>query len=244
MLRTTICELFKESRMAYGHRRIWQALRNKSIVVSEKVVRRLMALEGLSVLTRHKSHYNSYQGEITPAPHNLINRGFSASAPNLKWLTDITEMAASDGKVYLSPIIDCFDGMVVSWTMGLHPNALLVNTMLSGAIAKLKPNEKPTVHSGRGCHCRWPDWIKLMNGHSLTRSMSKKGCSPDNSACEGFFGRLKNEMFYSRDWSKKTAIELMAAIDDYIRWYNTERIKMSLGGLSPALYRQSLGLAA
>ena len=125
-LKAVICELFKESRMTYGYRRIWQVLRNKGIIISEKVARRLMALEGLAVLTRHKRHCRSYQGEITPAPQNLINRDFSASAPNQKWLTDITEMAASGGKAYLSPVIDCFDGLVVSWTTGLRPNAILV----------------------------------------------------------------------------------------------------------------------
>jgi transposase InsO family protein len=73
--------------------------------------------------------------------------------------------------------------------------------------------------------------------------MSKKGCSPDNAACEGFFGRTKNEMFYGRSWTGVSIAQLIDELDSYLRWYNEERIKMSLGGKSPKAYRQSLGLA-
>lgn len=83
-----------------------------------------------------------------------------------------------------------------------------------------------------------------MEKAGLTRSMSKKGCSPDNSACEGFFGRLKNEMFYCRSWEGISIDDFIQKVDDYIRWYNEKRIKMSLGAMSPLQYRCSLGLAS
>ena len=133
--------------------------------------------------------------------------------------------------------------MVVSWTIGTSPNAELTNTMLGNAIDTLNDNEHPLVHSDRGCHYRWPDWIKLMVGAALTRSMSKKGCSPDNAACEGFFGRLKNEMFYGRSWIGVTMDDFINELNSYIDWYNTKRIKKSLGYMSPVEYRHSLGLA-
>lgn len=82
-----------------------------------------------------------------------------------------------------------------------------------------------------------------MDTAELTRSMSKKGCSPDNSASEGFFGRLKNEMFYNRNWNRITIDSLIEELDEYMHWYNEERIKMSLGGMSPLEYRRSLGIA-
>ena len=163
--------------------------------------------------------------------------------PNEKWLTDITEFHIPAGKIYLSPIIDCFDGMVVSWTIGTSPNSELANTMLQKAIEQLDPSEHPLVHSDRGCHYRWPEWINLMDNAGLTRSMSKKGCSPDNSACEGFFGRLKNEMFYGRDWNHASIDSFIHKLDEYIHWYNETRIKISLGGMSPFQYRRSLGIA-
>ena len=81
-----------------------------------------------------------------------------------------------------------------------------------------------------------------MHSAKLTRSMSRKGCSPDNAACEGFFGRLKNEMFYPRDWKSTTIEVFIRAVHEYILWYNEKRIKMSLGSLSPIEYRESLGL--
>ena len=104
--------------------------------------------------------------------------------------------------------------------------------MLDTAINTLKPDEHPLVHSDRGCHYRWPGWIERMENAGLTRSMSKKGCSPDNSACEGFFGRLKNEMFYNRKWDGVSIEEFIGILDTYIHWYAESRIKMSLGGLS------------
>lgn len=83
--------------------------------------------------------------------------------------------------------------------------------------------------------------LQSAKNNGLTRSMSKKGCSPDNSACEGFFGRLKNEMFYGRSWEGVSIPEFIHSVDDYMRWYNEDRIKLSLGALSPAAYRHSLG---
>ena len=91
---------------------------------------------------------------------------------------------------------------------------------------------------------RWPGWISRMKDAGLIRSMSKKGCSPDNSACEGFFGRLKNEMFYGRSWQDVSIDEFIKILDDYMHWYAEERIKISLGGISPIQYRRQLGLTA
>jgi transposase InsO family protein len=115
--------------------------------------------------------------------------------------------------------------------------------MLDAAISSLDEGERPIVHSDRGAHYRWPGWINRLEKAELKRSMSKKGCSPDNSACEGFFGRLKNEMFYNFSWDNVTITEFISEIDSYITWYNKTRIKMSLGGMSPVEYRISLGLA-
>lgn len=215
-LRLLIKQLFEANKSRYGYRRIHCLLKNKEITISEKVVRRLMKDEELVAKTHKKRKYYSYKGEISPEVENVINRDFSADIPNQKWLTDITEFHIPVGKVYLSPMIDCFDGLAVSWTIGTLPNAQLTNTMLSNAIEILSPEEHPIVHSDRGCHYRWPDWIKIMEEASLTRSMSKKGCSPDNSACEGFFGRLKNEMFYNRNWNHVSLESFIDELDSYM----------------------------
>jgi transposase InsO family protein len=103
-------------------------------------------------------------------------------------------------------------------------------------------NEKPIVHSDRGGHYRWPGWLTRIAEAKLIRSMSRKACSPDNAACEGFFGRLKTKMFYPKYWRSTTVAQFIGDLDTYIRWYNEKRIKQSLGYLSPIEYRESLGL--
>ena len=115
--------------------------------------------------------------------------------------------------------------------------------MLDNLAKKLKDGAKPIIHTDRGCHYRWPGWIGRMQANGWIRSMSKKGCSPDNSACEGFFGRLKNEFFYCRDWTEASLKEFIRELDNYLHWYNEDRIKESLGYMSPKGYRASLGIA-
>ena len=236
-LRIQIRRLFEENNECYGYRRINCLLHRKGIAVSEKVVRRLMKEEGFAIAFVRKKRYSSYKGEISPEVPNLLNRDFHADSPGQKLLTDITEFSIPAGKVYLSPLVDCYDGMVISWSIGTSPNAELANSMLRNGIAKLEDCNETIIHSDRGCHYRWPEWIDIMDKAGLTRSMSKKGCSPDNSACEGFFGRLKNEMFYGKDWKGISIQDFILRVDAYIHWYNEKRIKMSLGGLSPLEFR-------
>ena len=109
-----------------------------------------MKEEGLSVTQRKHRKYNSYKGEISPTAPNLIARDFHADKPNEKWLTDITEFSVPAGKIYLSSIVDCFDGFLPNWTIGTSSNAELANTMLREVAARLKPDEKPVVHPDRG----------------------------------------------------------------------------------------------
>ena len=111
------------------------ALQRIGISISEKIIRRIMEEEGLSISRSRRRAYSSYRGEISPEVDNVVARDFHADAPNTKWLTDITEFQIPAGKAYLSPLIDCFDGMVVSWTIGTSPDAELVNAMLDTAIA-------------------------------------------------------------------------------------------------------------
>jgi transposase InsO family protein/transposase-like protein len=243
--RLAITEVFECNHRCYGYRRMRAALSRRQVFISEKVVQRLMKQERLVVAANKRRRYGSYLGEISPAPENVINRDFQAGAPNEKWLTDITEFQIPAGKVYLSPIIDCFDGLVVSWTIGTRPDSDLVNTMLDAAIETVAGcDNRPIIHSDRGAHYRWPGWLSRVHNAKLTRSMSRKGCSPDNAACEGFFGRLKTELFYPRNWQATTIEQFIQVVDSYIRWYNEKRIKISLGSLSPLEYRESLGFPA
>lgn len=118
-------------------------------ILSEKVVRKLMFEENLIVKFSRRKKYSSYAGEITPAQPNLLIRNFKVKKPNEKWLTDITEFKIPAGKIYLSPLVDCYDGAIISWTIG---------------IATLQDQERPIIYSDRGAHYRWPGWMTISIG--------------------------------------------------------------------------------
>ena len=160
-LRIHIKRIFEENRNCYGYRRIHGKLKKIGVTVSEKIVRSIMKEEHLNVPSKRTIKYKSYKGEISPEVDNIINRDFHADTSNSKWLTDITEFAIPAGKLYLSPVIDCFDGMVVCWNVSTTPDSILVNKMLDEAISTLSHSERPIVHTDRGCHYRWPGWILL-----------------------------------------------------------------------------------
>ncbi|XCB29936.1 IS3 family transposase [Arcanobacterium hippocoleae] len=187
-----------------------------------------------------KRRYSSYEGEVSPAPEDHIKRDFHAEQPNQKWLTDVSEFAGPDGKVYFSPIMDCYDGYIVAYRRQRNAEKTLTQGMFEDAIATLSKidnaDELPILHSDRGGHYRCKDWIARTNQAGIRRSMSKKGCSPDNARCEGFFGTMKNEMFYGRSWKSVTEIE--QAIDWYVNWHNNTRIKTELGRLTIQVHRE------
>ena len=240
-LGTEVAGAFADSKGRYGYRRIKAVLKTG---VSEKSVRGIMAEEGLVAHVPKRRRYSSYEGETTPAPANLVDRDFTAERPNEKWLTDISEIKARDGKG-----VPFAAGRLLRWQdRRIHrrlqpqrgagqPDAGESGLDAAGERASL-------VHSDRGRHCRWPGWLGLMERFGLTRSMSAKGCSPDNAAAEGFFGRMKTEAVYPEKWEEHTRNEVLALVDEYIRWYNHERLKQSLGWMSPVQYRQSQGMAA
>ena len=236
-------EAFENSKRRYGYKRIHLELKGMGIVASAKRIMRLMTRHGLVPLFKSAKRYSSYKGELTKAPKNLVNRDFHAEAPNRLWVTDLTEFSIPAGKAYLSPVIDCYDGMPVAWAIGTSPNADLANGMLADACSTLKDGEKPIIHSDRGCHYRWPEWIRICKDNNLTRSMSAKGCSPDNAAAEGFFGRLKQEFFHKRSFAGVTMDEFIGMLDEYMVWYRDRRIKTEFG-MSIMDRRRELGLVA
>lgn len=240
--RQHVIAIFSDSFESYGYRRVHAMLKNNGIFVSEKIIRRIMKEEGLAVVRKKKAKFNAYKGEAMPSVRNLLKRNFRAQKPNEKWVTDITEFAIPAGKIYLSPIIDCFDGMPVSWSIGTNPNAKLTNTMLSNAVSSLNDKEQPIIYSDRGSHYRWPGWVEIAGKAGLIRSMSRKACPPDNAACEGFFGLVKKEMFYGRSWTNVSREEFMEILDRYLYWFANDRIKISLGGLSPVKFREAIGV--
>ena len=244
-VRKAVVAAFESSGGTYGYRRITAV-----VDAGEWTVRSIMREEDLAArAARKRRRYSSYEGETSEAPPNLLcdERGkhhFRADAPNEKWITDVTEFRIPAGKVYLSPTVDCFDGMPPGWSISTSPDAEMANSSLAGACRWLRAGDRPVVHNDRGCHYRWPGWIGICDEHGLVRSMSRKGCSPDNARCEGFFGRLKIEFFYGCDWGGITIEKFVSMLDAYLRWYRDSRIKSDLGYRSPMQYRRDLGLVA
>ena len=236
-------EAFENSERRYGYKRIHLELKSMGVRVSAKRIMRLMTSHGLVLLFKSAKRYSSYKGELTKAPKNLVNRDFHAERPNMLWVTDLTEFSIPAGKAYLPPVIDCYDGMPVAWTIGTSPNAELANGMLTDACSTLKDGEKPIIHSDRGCHYRWPEWIRICKDNNLTRSTGAKGCSPDNAAAEGFFGRLKQEFFHKRSFAGVSMDGFINMLNDYMVWYRDRRIKTEFG-MSIMDRRRELGLVA
>ena len=243
---------------ARGYRFVHAVLARERGPVTEKAVRDVMRERGLRpVYLRKPGRYSSYAGELDEAPANLPLNGdgthdFRAGAPNEKWVTDITEFRLPDDprKVYLSPIVDLYDTKPVAWSVGLRPDARLANSSLEAACATLRDGERPFCHSDRGCHYRWPGWKAICEAHGVVRSMSRKGCSADNAACEGFFGRLKNEFFHGRDWRGVGAEEFAERLDSWMRFYSEGRLKLFVEADGRKVYdtidnhRSRMGLTA
>ena len=224
----------------YGYRRITAAVRNGGCLVNTKTVRRLMAELDLKCTVRPKK-YRSYRGQMGEASPNTLARQFEAEQPNCKWATDVTEFKVAGEKLYLSPIMDLYNGEIVAYQTSTRPRYALVGDMLEKALKRLQPGDKPMLHSDQGWHYRYPSYRKRLEKAGLEQSMSRKGNCLDNAKMESFFGTLKSEYYYRERFD--SVAQLQAGLDDYIRYYNHERIKMKLGGMSPVAYRTQSGVA-
>ncbi|ELJ4109159.1 IS3 family transposase [Escherichia coli] len=229
-----IASIFHEHRGCYGYRRIHCELQKRGLKFSGKTVRKLMQQLGLKSPVRLKK-YRSYRGNMGLAAENILQRQFKAEAPCEKWVTDITEFRAGGQKLYLSPILDLFNGEIVAWETACRPTEELVKRMLNKGLESLAEGEKPLLHSDQGWHYRIKSYQSALADKGLVQSMSRKGNCLDNAVMENFFGHLKEEIYYRRDY--RNVEELENAVNEYITYWNQKRIKLSLGGLSPVEYR-------
>nr|WP_229429460.1 IS3 family transposase [Massilia sp. ZL223] len=233
-LKKCIKAVFEQHKARYGYRRVTAALRQAGHVVNHKTVQRLMGELGLKSLVKVKK-YQSYKGETGQAAPNVLDRQFTAEKANEKWVTDVTEFKVAGEKLYLSTVMDLFNGEIVAFETARRPMFELVTSMLTLAMAKLRKCDRPLLHSDQGWHYRMPAYQQMLSKRKLTQSMSRKGNCHDNAAMESFFGTLKSEFFYL---NKFASIEqLQKGLGEYIHYYNHERIKLSLGGLSPVQFR-------
>jgi putative transposase len=218
----------------YGYRRITDELQNKGIIINHKTVLRLMKLLGLKSIIRVRK-YKSYKGENGKIAPNVLERNFKADAPNQKWATDITEFNVSGSKLYLSPIIDLFNQEIISYELTERPVFNQVVAMLKKAFKKIPNNTNLTLHSDQGWQYQMNHYQHLLKEKGIIQSMSRKGNCLDNAIIENFFGTLKSELFYLKKYN--SIDQLKKEINEYINYYNNERIKSKLNKMSPIKYR-------
>ncbi|WP_231578923.1 IS3 family transposase [Vibrio hyugaensis] len=239
--RELIKSIYHEHKGRYGYRRIHLALKNQGVILNHKTVQRLMIQLGLKSTVRPKK-YRSYRGESGKVAPNVLKRDFSATKPDEKWVTDVTEFKVKEQKVYLSPVIDLFTQEVVAYKVAKNARLPLVTDMLTEALSKLDRGSKPVIHSDQGWQYRHWSYQKKVVDSGLTQSMSRKGNCLDNAVAENFFALLKTEMYHNQSF--KDANDLIEQIEEYIEYYNTKRIKAKLKGLTPIEYRNQALQAA
>ena len=230
-----ILDIFNANKGRYGYRRILTVLRNKGYVINHKTVLKLMNGLNLKGKQRKNGKYHSYKGEVGKVAENLLHRDFYANKPFEKLTTDITEFKIGDEKVYLSPVLDMFNREIISYSISTSPNLQQIRDMLNGLFEKLPNGAHPLFHSDQGWQYQHAEYQRLLAEHNITQSMSRKGNCMDNGIMENFFGRLKVEMYYGEKFESPRGF--IEKLEEYIHYYNNERISLKLNGMSPVQYR-------
>lgn len=227
--------LYHQVEGIFGYRQLTLHLRRKlKKRINHKRIQRLMEIKGVqSVIRRKKKKYP----RSTPqhVAENLLNRKFQADVPNEKWVTDVTEFKYGHGqKAYLSAILDLHDNSIVSYVLGHSNNNPLVFKTLELALESVSES-KPMIHSDRGFQYTSTYFKEKLDAANMEQSMSRVGRCIDNGPMESFWGTLKCEKYYLHTY--RTFDQLKNDIDDYIHFYNYERLQKKLNGLSPMEYR-------
>ena len=226
--------IFDKHHGRYGYRRITEQLHNDGVCINHKTVQKLMKQMSLKAKQK-KQRYRSYEGEIGKVAPNVINRDFKAMVPDQKWATDVTQIKIKDRRVYLSPIMDMFNGEIVSYVISDSPDLKMVMSMLHGAFKKRNIQGGLIFHSDQGWHYQHEMYQKALQDRNIIQSMSRKGNCLDNAMMENFFGLMKNELLYLQEWD--SIDQFKKALRNYIKYYNNDRIKLRLKGKSPVQYR-------
>ena len=232
--REAIKQICTENKGRYGYRRVTLELHRKGIHTNHKLVLKLMKQAYLTCMLREKK-YHSYRGEIGKIAPNLLKRDFRAVRPNSKWTTDITEFKLLGQKLYLSPIMDLFNGEIISYTLSSSPSFHPVTEMLKNAFHKIPDNSQLILHSDQGWQYQMRTYQKMLKDKGIRQSMSRRGNCYDNSVMENFFGILKSEFYHNQKFF--SIDQFSKELSEYIDYYNNRRIKVKLKGLSPVQFR-------
>ncbi len=222
-----IQEAYEKSHKIYGYRRITLWIRkNKGVCINPKAVLRLMNGMNIRSVARQRKIYRKVAELGTYHRYeNVLNREFSASQPNQKWVTDVTYIGTQQGWCYLSTIKDLYDGFIVAYGCDQNNSIGLVTRTVRQAKQKEKVTDGLILHSDQGSHYTSQTYHEVLTKeYNITPSMSRRGNCWDNAPMENFFGHLKAE--YLRQFKKTTFKETERLIDEYIYFYNYERIQL------------------
>lgn len=235
--KTEILRIYRLHKGRYGYRRITDEMKNLGYRINHKTVQKLMGILDLKSTIR-KVRYRSYKGTVGTIAPNVIDRDFKASLPNQKWATDVTQINIKEEKLYLSPILDMFNGEIISYSISKSPNMSLIKDMLDKAFNKVSDTKGLIFHSDQGWQYQHYGYRKTLEEHGIIQSMSRKGNCLDNAMAENFFGIMKSELLYAEKFDSSN--QFIKSLEEYIDYYNNKRIKSRLKGKSPVQYRALL----
>ena len=238
-LKSEILNIYIINKCRYGYRRITIVLKKNGYSINHKTVYKLMKeMNLIGIRCKKGKKYNSYKGTIGRVAPNIINRNFKSNRPYEKMFTDVTEFKIGEEKVYLSPVIDAFNGEVLAYQISKTGDLRLVLDMMNKLYEILPKNINyiQYIHSDQGFQYQNICFVNSLKEHNIIQSMSRKATCLDNCIAEGFFGKLKNEFFYQEKFENVT--DFVNKLEEYIYYYNNERIKTALN-MSPVEYRLS-----
>lgn len=249
-IKEKITFLFFKNKRVYGYRRITEELnalkelKDKKLTINKKVVQRLMKeLQLFGKSGRQSTWHDSFDQNDPYVAKDRLKRNFNAQAPGEKILTDVTEFKVNGARLFLSPLLDCYNGEIISYSLSTRPNSRMVRVMMERALRNKRINQRAILHSDQGSVYKSHAFRKRLIKNRIRQSMSRVGNCFDNARMESFFGTLKIEMYHGESF--EDIHHLKQVIRSYIHWYNTERIQKRYGYLSPVQYhKQSISLAA
>ena len=236
-IKSKILNIYNKHKRRYGYRRILIVLKQEGININHKTILKLMKeMNLIGIRCRKTKKYDSYKGNIGKTAPNIINRNFKTNRPYEKMFTDVTEFKIGEEKVYLSPVIDAFNGEVLAYQISRHGDLQLVLDMMEKLYNIFPTNVDYVqyIHSDQGFQYQHFSFVNSLKEHNIVQSMSRKATCLDNCIAEGFFGKLKTEFFYQEEFENVT--DFVNKLEEYIYYYNNERIKTALN-MSPVQYR-------
>lgn len=235
-LRVLVRASFEESDHRYGSPRIYRDLLEQDLHVSRKRIIRVMQEDGLKARVRKRFRCTTQSDHDQPVAANLLDREFTADAPNQRWVGDTTEFIIGEsGKLYLAAILDLFSRFVVGWAIRAANDRHLAIQALEMALTRRCPEIGLLHHSDRGSPYASADYQAILAAHGITCSMSRSGDVYDNAVMEAFFSTVKMELgdrFHTVDGAKRALFEYLEV------FYNRRRRHSSIGYVSPAVYEQ------